>query len=327
VRSGSLLLFGCLGSIAAACGSRTGLLGDAIDGGVTLDAPGEAAQPADAISSPSPEEDAARDEDADLGVADSTTVDVPAPADVAATGCTDATASSLYVITDQRNLFSFDPLAALFTSIAQIQCPTPFFVSSMAVDRTGTAYVAAGTGEVFRVSTTTAACATTGFVSTRQGFALQFGMAFSADATGGGETLYLAEGFRSFPRLAALDTTTFALRVIGTLDPTIQSPELTGTGAGELFAFYDTGGSASAIGRIDKTTAQLISKATLPGVTQGSGWAFAFWGGDFYVFTAPPLGPGSTVTRFRPSDGSIMQVAQIAERIVGAGVSTCAPQH
>ncbi|MGH7281076.1 MAG: hypothetical protein ACRELY_06100, partial [Polyangiaceae bacterium] len=62
----------------------------------------------------------------------------------------------------------------------------------------------------------------------------------------------------------------------------------------------------------------------LPGVTIQGGWAFGFWGGDFYTFTG---GGPSTVTRFRPSDKSIVQVATYPSEIVGAGVSTCAPQQ
>ena len=64
---------------------------------------------------------------------------------------------------------------------------------------------------------------------------------------------------------------------------------------------------------------------------QGRGWAFAFWGGDFYLFTCPFSGPtqsctSSRVTRFRPGDKSITQVGSYRGIIVGAGVSTCAPQ-
>jgi hypothetical protein len=47
------------------------------------------------------------------------------------------------------------------------------------------------------------------------------------------------------------------------------------------------------------------------------------------LFTAPPsTAPSSIVTRYRPSDGSIVQVATAPGlTIVGAGVSTCAPQQ
>ena len=79
--------------------------------------------------------------------------------------------------------------------------------------------------------------------------------------------------------------------------------------------------------QIDKATAKVTNSSTLNGVDQGRGWAFAFWGGNFYTFTAP-LQLGSTVvTRFDPNGGSIVQVAQTSDAIVGAGVSTCAPQQ
>ena len=55
-------------------------------------------------------------------------------------------------------------------------------------------------------------------------------------------------------------------------------------------------------------------------------------GGDFYIYTnvdggnLPMNGGGSDVTRYRPSDGSITVVkSKIGFKIVGAGVSTCAP--
>ena len=38
-----------------------------------------------------------------------------------------------------------------------------------------------------------------------------------------------------------IDTTTFALTDIGPFNPIEQGAELTGTGAGELFAFYEIG--------------------------------------------------------------------------------------
>jgi hypothetical protein len=44
------------------------------------------------------------------------------------------------------------------------------------------------------------------------------------------------------------------------------------------------------------------------------------------VFTSPD-GNGSVVTRYRPSDGSVTEVTKLTNVIVGAGVSTCAPQQ
>ena len=102
---------------------------------------------------------------------------------------------------------------------------------------------------------------------------------------------------------------------------------VTGTGDGRLFAYYTktTGQTVSFVGEIEKNTAQVIAADQLD-VDQGNGYAFAFWGGDFYLFTGQGGAAGSVVTRFRPADKSTTVVGSYPALIVGAGVSTCAPQ-
>jgi hypothetical protein len=80
-----------------------------------------------------------------------------------------------------------------------------------------------------------------------------------------------------------------------------------------------------AVGEIDRASAQVIGSTPLPTVQVPMAWAFSFWGGDFYLYTA--TSGDSTVNRYRPSDGSVdtAYMTQIGFRIVGAGVSTCAP--
>jgi hypothetical protein len=238
--------------------------------------------------------------------------------------CPDASAALIYVVTKNGILLTFDPSAATFTSMGTVGCGSSGNFNSMAVDQAGLAYVGFHDGTIVRVNTKTAACQPIAFVAGSDGFAATFGMGFAADATGAGETLYLAENFAPSSRLAWLDTTTFALHLIGLFNPAIPSPELTGTGSGDLFAF-SAAGADSMISQIDKNTARIVAHTLLRGVAQGSAWAFAFWGGDFYTFTAPAA--NSIVTRFRPIDGSIVEVARYPTPIVGAGVSTCAPQQ
>ena len=327
------LLFGFTVTTVAACGARTGLL-----------LPSEAG-PADAgadVADVTIEPDVAEEPDvADVAQEPDVVEEDVAPFPDGPNVCPDAGSTLVYLITQQNALFSFDPSTLSFRMVGNINCPdpgngTPF---SMAVDRAGIAYVVFESGNLFRVSTLTAACQATAFIPGATAFPLQFGMSFSADppdaGTDGGETLYVAgdPGWgTSTPgpaSLASLDTSTFALRVVGLFTPTIQEPELTGTGAGDLYGFWaPSQATDTAIVQIDKPSAQVTSVVTLPGVTFGNGWAFAFWGGDFYLFTAPGgMGSSSVVTRYRPSDGSIAQVATApGVTIVGAGVSTCAPQ-
>jgi hypothetical protein len=326
MRTGRRVLFVSLVAIVAACGSRTGLIAPAEE--APVDAGLDVVRHPDARV---PEEDA---EELDA----LPPIDVSPPVDVAS-DCPDAASTLIYVISATNNLYSFYPPAGTFTLIGTVACPVvnpgdePF---SMAVDRTGIAYTvffnpqsALLGGELFRVSTATASCEATPYMVDQSPLFHTFGMGFSNDAVGTGETLFVA-GQPANPgsqgdELGSIDTTTFALTDIGPFNPIEQGAELTGTGAGDLFAFYEIDPAGDmAIGQLDKTTANLVGQTPLPGVTRGDGWAFAFWGGDFYTFTAPS---GSTVvTRYRPADGTITQVGAEEDLIVGAGVSTCAPQ-
>jgi len=318
---------------ASACGSRTGLL---------------VPPPHDASADVEP--DVAPDVGPDVSEEpDAAEEDALPPLDVIEEPiniCPDAGSTLIYLITTpnsattQNVLMSFYPPTATFTQIGVINCPDPMGTSpfSMAVDRTsGLAYVEYQSGNIYLVNTATAACQATPFLTGQGGYPVQFGMGFAANAVDAStpETLYVAGDNGGMVNtgqgvLASIDTTTFRLTQIGQFNPVITGVELTGTGSGELFAFYGTNfvnmvPQDSAIGQIDRATAQVIGEANLPGLAMGTGWAFAFWGGDFYLFTAPNA--GSVVTRYRPSDGSLVQVAQTDLTIVGAGVSTCAPQQ
>ncbi len=334
----------------AGCGARTGLSereGPSLDDAAIDDELDQDATPDTSLVEGSAPDDAAIDNAAiDDGAADDApiqdaTPDAPpvedSPSDegippihlsppVIPSECADAGAMLVYLLSNDSTLWSFYPPTALFTMIGPIACPATSGPNSMAVDHSGTAYVGFLSGEMFRVSTATAECEPTAFVPGQGGFPFTFGMGFSGNSDGGAEALYVAGGAAGGPAssLASIDTTTFSLEMVGEFNPAIDTPELTGTGAGDLFAFY-AAGSGSAIGQIDKTNAEVTGQSMLPGVTQGTSYAFAIWGGDFYTFTAPA---GETiVTRFRPSDGSIIQIATSPQTIVGAGVSTCSPQR
>jgi hypothetical protein len=250
--------------------------------------------------------------------------------------CPDAQATLIYVISITNVLYSFDPSSDVFTTIGTIACPaagssTAF---SMAVDREGVAYVVFNSGILYRVSTKTAECATTTYDAEANGN-ISFGMGFVANVGDGGngsETLFVAPfplDFAGDSSLAKIDTTTFAFTRIGNFTPTVEGAELTGTGAGRLFAFSPAASPSetSFIAEVDPVTAMVIAEDTLPGIIQGMGWAFGFWGGDFYTFTTDAIkDPTTRVHQFDPTTKAIVQVATLADTVVGAGVSTCAPQ-
>jgi hypothetical protein len=251
-------------------------------------------------------------------------LDVPVQSD-----CPDAAATLVYVITQDDLLYSFYPPAAAFSLIGRVACPgSEGSAFSMAVDRAGIAYVLYSTGDIFRIDTATAACTPLPYAPGQSGFTY-FGMGFAANGAGPSETLYIegdtyfSSGGGEAPGLASLDTTTWTVTRIGSTIPPFAGGELTGTGDGELFTFffYETDAVGARVGQLDKTTGQLLESVELAEVMiERESFAVAFWGGDFYLFT------DGTVTKYSPGTGSTAVVANLDNFIVGAGVSTCAPQ-
>jgi hypothetical protein len=338
----SLLLLPPLSGLLVflACGSRTGLL---VPGDIDV-LPGKDAE-ADRIA-----RDATEEPDADASI------DVIEPEDAEDAGdapidvvfrdvpvideCPDAGATLIYVLSSQNNLYSFYPPTLAFTSIGMIACPdpnsqaTPF---SMAVDRRGIAYSVFTDGNLFRVDTASAACEPTTFTPDQDNFDT-FGMGFVANTGDAGETLFVDQaGFsntgENLPSagLASINVTSYQLTFVASFSSSnVLGAELTGTGTGQLYAFYTNGpppdgtGTGSNIIEVDKNTGDILNTYPLQVGSPNDGYAFAYWGGVFWVFTSTP---GFTqVTRYDPIAKLETPVTTLQDMIVGAGVSTCAPQ-
>lgn len=235
-------------------------------------------------------------------------------------GCTEA-AKLVYLLSQEGSLYSFFPPTLAFQKIGTLACPaggaSPW---SMAVDRNAVAWVLYDDGSLFHVSTEDASCTPTAFANTNPSFSV-FGMGFVADAPGSeGETLYAAAVQGN--ALGVVDTEALKLSVVGDWDAIFESAELTGTASGKLYGFFTT--SPPIVAEIDRQTAKILSQVPQPSVDIGSAWAFAHWGGDFWLFSSP--GVASRVDRYRPSDGTTLTMSSnVGFHIVGAGVSTCAP--
>ncbi len=308
----AILAGGALGALfVASCGSRTGLL-----------APEEVDAGPDVVHHDAKPDhfEAAVEEDA-LPPIDNIVPDVPIITD-----CPDAGSTLIYVITEENELLSFYPPTLAFTKIGTIACPgtssTPF---SMGVTRLGVAYSCFGDGHLFQVSTANASCKPTTFVPDQQGFAT-FCMGY-AGLPDGGERLYVVDcngGSSDSLGLGWIDTKSFNLSFIGAFQPTEPSCELTGTGDGRLFGFCLNQNGGSKVIQIDPSNAHVVAENQLQVGQPFDGFAFAYWGGDFWIFTTP--GGTSTVTRWDPITLSESNVTTYAGSIVGAGVSTCAPE-
>ncbi|MCA9620031.1 MAG: hypothetical protein KC731_13490 [Myxococcales bacterium] len=227
---------------------------------------------------------------------------------------------SVYLIGEDAQLFRFDPSSLSVSLVGTLACPTsagtPF---SMAVARDGYAWVEYTDGRLYRVDIGTAECVATDFVPGQLGFA-SFGMGMIGNEETSKDTFYVAD--YGGLGLATLDRSTLKLQFVGAYDTFSGPAELTGTADGRLYGFFSKQGLA-VVAELDPTNAAILSKVPQP-VDIGVAWAFAFWGGDFYLFTSPDGGP-SNVDRFRPSDGTTTFVMKVPSVVIGAGVSTCAP--
>ncbi|HTM19028.1 MAG TPA: hypothetical protein VL172_00915 [Kofleriaceae bacterium] len=263
-------------------------------------------------------------------------------------------ADIIYVVDEAHRLWSFDPELLPgdpYAMIGTLSCPgagtalpgfdplegaaTPF---SMAVDRQAQAWVLYSSGKLFKVSTTDASCTATTFaVGQSSGgttFEL-FGMGFVSDSPSAStDTLFISGGpadRADAGDLATLDINGLTVSRVQALPAAEYSPELTGTGAAELYGYYP--GVTSLVARINKASAANDQTWSLPSLSgQVRAWAFAHWGGLFFIFitTSDGLFDTADVLRLDPmANGGAGEVttalSDTGKIVVGAGVSTCAP--
>jgi hypothetical protein len=250
-------------------------------------------------------------------------------------------AELVYVVDVEDNLLSFDPRTNAFTPVGRLDCPagdtwadfgegraTPF---SMAVDRQARAWILYSSGEIFWVDTATAACTRS---HSRPGTPTSSSSAWPSSARGWGRptrrcTWPAGRSARSNAAGSARSTPWRAgVTEVGALPEHEYGAELTGNGNGELWAYWP--GVESVVARVDKASATVEQDWSLPPLFgQPAGWAFAHWGGRYFVFISESDGDGdvtSRVLRFDPASGDTsVAVPETGRRIVGAGVSTCAP--
>ncbi len=244
--------------------------------------------------------------------------------------CTDTCAVKgvelVYVVDSGHNLLSFDPQKLPgdpFRMIGTLKCEPSGQPFSMAVASDGIAWVLYNTGRVYRVSILDAHCTKAGDPADGTD---TFGMGFATDGTS--ETLYVAGN--NSQELAILDIAQGAprWRPIATIAADQhRSPELTGTADGKLFGYFPEPVSGGFVQEIERSTGVAIGARLTLGATSGEieAYAFAHWGGVFYVFTTADH--TNTVHAIHRKSGKYEVVLPAHPfEVVGAGVSTCAPE-
>ncbi|MGH2931213.1 MAG: hypothetical protein ACRDL8_23615, partial [Solirubrobacteraceae bacterium] len=198
----------------------------------------------------------------------------------------------------------------------------PVPVSYVAATTTGSIAVGAGAGSTYTYD------GQSGLQVAGGGVALTAQNIASLAAGGTDDTLFVAGGDDSgtmptTATLAKLDTGTFSATTVGIVQ---GWPELTGNGNAELWGFFPDQNNPR-VEKIDKTTGNAITTFPLSSLAgQPSAWAFAFWGGDYWVFLMKDFDFATSVYQVDGTTGTIKSTTPTNSRvIVGAGVSTCAP--
>lgn len=245
--------------------------------------------------------------------------------------CSDAS-KLVYVVSEDHDLYSFAPDKLAFAKIGKLSCEPAGRPNSMSVGRDGTAWINYDSGAIYKVSTKDASCTKSTFVP--NGFVV-YGMGFSTKSAGSAdETLFVVGAVNGVNdddhwSVSTIDTTSLKLSPLGDFTGALRGrgAELTGTGDGHLFGFVTTRPSAT-LAEIDPKTGATSKETTLPGVNANdqTEFAFSFWGGDFWFYSATGDN-ASSVTRLdkATNEVSVVKADVGGFRIVGAGVSTCAP--
>jgi hypothetical protein len=279
-------------------------------------------------------------DDSSSGPGDTTAADTTTDAsttDAEACPCPDLDVpldDGIFVLSKTADLWKFFPETNTFIKLGAVDCGLMPSTFSMGVDREGYAWVQFSDLQIRKVDVTdTSNCSDPGFVPMQDGVE-NFGMAFvSNSASDKCDRIYgnhyngVANGFM-VSEFFSIDPVSLDLVQLGLSDYGLA--EVTGTGDGRAFLF--AGPDPSDLVGVDKDTGQTLEVIPLPGVKTGGGFAFAFFAGDFYFFTDAESDMTSEVTHidYDDSDADGQQeltvVVQDAPlRIVGAGVSTCAP--
>lgn len=277
--------------------------------------------------------------DSPAGTTDAGAAPGPDSAPSAGQGCA-ADTQYIYVVSPDKRLYRFDPSVSspsAFKPLGTIGCGTASAgPNSMTVGRDGYAYVLYGEddymsvdgwscGGIYKVSIDNASCVgTTPFQCGSSGFK-KFGMGFASDAANSTtEGLYVCDNLDT-PRLGRLDLITGQVSSAG---PLPGLAEFTGNGKGELWGFFPEE-SPPVIAQVDKANGSLLQKislAQLPSFGSSGAFAFAYWGGSFYIFYVVDSADTSTNVWKLDTDGTLTKyISNTGLRIVGAGVSTCAP--
>jgi hypothetical protein len=198
----------------------------------------------------------------------------------------------IYLLSDEEELWSYDPESDEFALLGSAACGGGDYPYSMAVNNEGMAWILYGGSNDLRildVNDPAAGCTDPDFMTGQSGFGL-FGMSFVANSSKDLCERVFAHSYSgngpfsegpALGMLGVLDPQTLSMSVVSSID--YDGGELAGTGEGRLFAF--AGAEPAKLLEYDKASGEVLELLELTGVSKTNASAFAFYGGDAYLFT------------------------------------------
>lgn len=226
----------------------------------------------------------------------------------------------VYLVSRDDELYSFNPRVpgrAAYRLVGKMDCKAAGRPQTMAVDRTGWAWVFFDTGQLFKVSIRDASCSSA-LPYKHPTYNRQLGMGFTAVAPGSPEERLF---IMSPDHRVGLATINPGLDVSGS-GKLAGGAELTGGGDGKLFHYAAW---QQQLSEVDLSTYTLRPMHTFTTLSNVQAWAFARYAGRFYLFTSD-LNSNSKTTEFDPrTKAERLRDANIGFVVVGAGQSTLVP--
>ena len=253
----------------------------------------------------------------------------------------------IYAFDTSNALLRFDPtligsqtapIQSLGVPNCNVGSPLPGWmgtsVISMSVDRMGSVWALYSSGEIFTINPATLACANTGYVPAQTAAWQLFNMAFAGPVTANEQSVYVSGGsvdMGSVGNLGKIDPVALTVQTIGALGGTADaSVPLAGVGTSDLFGLYQAFTPTTYVRQIDRATGAVVgSPLAVPGFgANTSAWAFAHWGGKFWIFVTNDNGTVSTTTLYsvdRVTGAQQSVLANLPFIPTSAGSSTCVP--
>jgi hypothetical protein len=233
---------------------------------------------------------------------------VPDDAPICPTGLT------AYLISQDSQLYTFDPPTLATHRLGALDCPTSAVPWTLTASSSGAVYVLYMDWRIYDVDPATLECTATRYAPGQLSLGGSDAITVSPDEDGG-ERLYVygqTDGGQTV--LDVTDLTSFVLSEVGAVSPTpSEFPlDVRADPFGRIFGL----GSAGSFDQIDRETAALVAE-DMTSFSSGPSWALLTYNDAIYFFD------GGQVSQYDLATKKVTPVGSVGITVVGASAAPC----